>query len=497
MVRSSKTFLVPAGALILGCGLFGLASVHAQETKTPEEPANDQVQVAVQTGLPEESGSATEESTPRVSEGGGEPDDSGNERKHHDLLPGSTAPPTNLKFVRDHWTPWDPPDPESFPADSVLHIIARGETLWDLAELAFGDPYLWPQIWNQNRYILDSHWIYPGDPLLLPRRPTVVTQIMPRGQTGAPPMDPAPMRDDEEVEDDVEPIRAPLTAARWNVPTAAASGPTGRAPDEAHAPRVARKPMPLASETDIRCGGYIARKDTKPDYFIANQEEPGKVGLTEGDIIYLNRGRNNGHVEPGTEYSIIVRDGEVHHPVTNKRLGNYYKRLGTVTLVMEHEDTAIGRISMACGEIRTGYDLVSLEVTPVMVAKAPPFDRLDVLQSGKPTGYVVHTMDYVALAGTGHLVEIDLGYEDGLESGDFLTIYLPKRPYDSYMAHDYDFDWSGYRVRSPKIRKSNLKEYPPRIIGQMMVLTTEKRTSSAKIIHAIREVHIGTMVEVN
>ncbi len=255
--------------------------------------------------------------------------------------------------------------------------------------------------------------------------------------------------------------------------------------------------MPLASEIDIRCGGYIARKDTKPDYFIANQEEPGKVGLTEGDIIYLNRGRNNGHVKPGTEYSVIVRRGEVHHPVTNKRLGSYYKRLGTVTLVMEHEDTAIGKITMACGEIRTGYDLVPLQVTPIPSMQAPPFDRLDVLQSGKPTGYVVYTMDYVAVAGTGYIVEIDLGYEDGLESGDFLTIFLPKRPYIGYMDHEYDFDWGDFRVKSPKIRKSKLKEYPPRIIGQMMVLTTEKRTSTTKIIHAISEVQIGSMVEVN
>ncbi len=485
MIRSSKSFLLPAGALLLAWGILGPQPVLAQET----EGGAGEEQAIEETGEPQETAEAG-----ATAAAGSRSSDRGR-RERRPLLPGSTPPPTDLKWVRDHWTPWSPPDPESFPPDAVLHIIVPGDTLWDLAELAFGDPYLWPQIWNQNRYILDSHWIYPGDPLLVPRRPTVVTEVVPRGPEAAPPMAPAPIREDE-VEDEVEPIQAPLAAAAPETPVAP-DYPPERSPDDAHAPRVAQKPVPLAYEVDIRCSGYIARKEKKPDYFIANQEEESKVGLTQGDIIYLNRGRNNGHVEPGTEYSIVVRDGEVYHPITNKRLGVYYKRLGTVTMIMAHEDTAIARISMACDEIRTGYDLVPLQVTPITVTEIPPFDRLDVLQSGKPTGYVVHTMDYVKVAGTGYIVEIDLGYEDGLKAGDFLTIFLPNRPYDKFAQLRYEFDWGGYRVESPAQRKAKIREYPPKIIGQMIVLTTEKRTSTVKIIRAIREIEIGDMVEVH
>ena len=78
-------------------------------------------------------------------------------------------PPKDLKLVGDHWTAWDPPTPG---ADD--YIIQRGDTLWDLAQTWLDDPYLWPQIWDENRYITDSHWIYPGDPLVIPGRPTVV-----------------------------------------------------------------------------------------------------------------------------------------------------------------------------------------------------------------------------------------------------------------------------------------------------------------------------------
>ena len=31
-----------------------------------------------------------------------------------------------------------------------------------IAGQLFGDPYLWPQLWEANQYILDAHWIYRG-----------------------------------------------------------------------------------------------------------------------------------------------------------------------------------------------------------------------------------------------------------------------------------------------------------------------------------------------
>jgi len=90
---------------------------------------------------------------------------------------GPHFPPTEGKVVRGHWTPYEPPDPAAFPEDSRIHIIVVDDTLWDLAAEYLGDPWLWPQIWDQNRYVRDSHWIYPGDPLLIP--PVAVKVIAP------------------------------------------------------------------------------------------------------------------------------------------------------------------------------------------------------------------------------------------------------------------------------------------------------------------------------
>src|SRR5581483_9705383 len=79
----------------------------------------------------------------------------------------STHPPRELHKVGDHWTPYNPPDPSTYPANSKTYTIKAGDTLWALGKQFYGNSYLWPQLWEANTWITDAHWIYPGDVLLI------------------------------------------------------------------------------------------------------------------------------------------------------------------------------------------------------------------------------------------------------------------------------------------------------------------------------------------
>ncbi len=177
-------------------------------------------------------------------------------------VPAATKPPTHLKKVGDHWTPWDPPDPRP-----DAYIIQKGDTLWDLSEIWFEDPFLWPQIWDENRYILDSHWIYPGDPLVVPGRPMVVPDEGP-----LPVPDPTPP-----VSVEVEPPVVPEPPA----------------------------PPPLiaiATPSDLYCSGYIAQGKPDPQLWIAGRDLEREI-LGEGDVVFLNQGQNHG-VRAGDTFAV-------------------------------------------------------------------------------------------------------------------------------------------------------------------------------------------------
>jgi hypothetical protein len=46
--------------------------------------------------------------------------------------------------------------------------IVKGDTLWDISKRDLNDPFMWPSIWKENKWIANPHWIYPGQIIKIP-----------------------------------------------------------------------------------------------------------------------------------------------------------------------------------------------------------------------------------------------------------------------------------------------------------------------------------------
>jgi hypothetical protein len=359
------------------------------------------------------------------------------------------TPPTNLKKVGDHWTPWDPP-----AAGPEAYVIEKGDNFWNLAQEWLGDPYLWPQIWDENRYVLDSHWIYPGDPLVIPGMPTVVPA------EGPPPTEDLP----------TEPKATDQASGGYG------RDATGADVGDPEAEPMRPTPMPLlplADATDLYCSGHITPEHELSGLTLTSVASE-KYGVADGDVVYLNHGRD-WSLQPGDEFAVVRPTGQVAHPETGRLLGTYLKRLGKLRIMLVHDDSATAVIENACQDIEVGDDLLPWAEIPVPMARSmPDFDRWDIAPSGGATGTIVSTSDKFDLIGVGNVIHTDLGASSGVRPGDVLTLYRHNNA--ALPALD-------------RLQRLN--------IAQAVVLTVEPTTSTIKVTHSVQELFVGDQVEVS
>ncbi len=78
----------------------------------------------------------------------------------------------------------------------ATHTVVRDDTLWDLAQRYYSNPFEWRVIWNANRDVVeDPNWIYPAEVIVIPGLPGDAAQPVVQQ-----PVDPIPDDEPEMVE---------------------------------------------------------------------------------------------------------------------------------------------------------------------------------------------------------------------------------------------------------------------------------------------------------
>lgn len=368
----------------------------------------------------------------------------------------SSQPPRELHRVGDHWTPYNPPDPSSYPAGARTHEIKPGDTLWDLAQQYYNNAYLWPQLWEANTWITDAHWIYPGDVLLVEGEGAV-----PVAESGT----------ESGALTAVTP-RAAGTGEATNVFATAQEGGIAVARITTES-----RPLALGTESDIYCYGYIGDPNEPMPNVISSHENvdvkyvpranpPDPANATVGDLVYVTGGVETGLVA-GESYLLVLPTKTVVHPVSGRSLGRQYDYIGQIRILCIEDGRSRAIVTQACREIPIGARLKPIPQLPIPIARVPEPAQWCDPASGKAAGYIVDSRGWDLGLVEGNLVQIDLGRDEGIQPGDFLSVTRP----------------------------SERRDQPPMMLGQIGVLTTEARTATAIVLHARREMFIGDRVE--
>jgi hypothetical protein len=368
----------------------------------------------------------------------------------------TSQPPRELHRVGDHWTAYNPPDPATYPAGARTHAIASGDTLWALAQRYYGNAYLWPQLWESNTWITDAHWIYPGDVLLI------------EGEGGAGATTADATAGEAESGD-----RSATMAEGQN-----AFGAT-RTDDGFAVARYApvNNPVALGTEADVFCYGYIGDpNEPMPNYVQSHEDyeikylphatvdDPASAG--PGDLIYIHGDATTGLVA-GETYIAVQPAQMVVHPVTGEALGRQYDYVGQIRILCTESGFSRAIVTEACREINVGARLKPVPQLPIPIARIPDMPAWCDEPTGRMTGHIVDSRGWDLGLIEGTLVQVDLGREDALEPGDFLTVFRPSP-----------------RADQPRV-----------VLGEIGILTTQERTATGVIVAQRREMLIGDQVE--
>ena len=183
---------------------------------------------------------------------------------------------------------------------------------------------------------------------------------------------------------------------------------------------------------DVYCAGFVNPTRIAPSLtVVAARDALGRVMYGEGEYVYLSAGQNAG-VQVGQEYLVVRLATDPTHAQSFKgqrgiqrSIGKLYEDLGRVRVQVVKETTAIAQIVHACSSMRNGDILIPYEERPLPEFKpAAAFDPF-APPSGLEQATVVAGKDFPALIGTGHVIYINLGTNQGVKVGDYFRIFRP------------------------------------------------------------------------
>jgi hypothetical protein len=313
------------------------------------------------------------------------------------------------------------------------YVVQEGDTLWGIAGHFLNQPWLWPEIWQNNQQIKNPHLIYPGDELRL-------------------------------IYIDGKPY---ITRDKYGKKTIRLSPETR---SEILSKAIPTIPLDVISP-------YLSKN------LILNASEYNQLPYVVGvynrlsastyDLIYVQ-----GIAEDTSEtlFGIYRRGRAYRNPINNNEvLGYEAVYLGEGTLEKKGSPATI-YVNKSKAEILTKHRLIPLHKDRIIDANFTP-KASKVTRKGTIIGVLTSGMQPgVAMVGALDVVIIDVGLKDGAETGDVFNIST-----------------RGKIIKDPLNPLKAIK-LPNEENGNLMIFRAYNRISYAIVLDAYTDFRVGDVI---
>jgi len=346
------------------------------------------------------------------------------------------------------------PAPVGPEAAAGVYVVRPGDNLWFLSRQFLHNPFLWPRIWERNKFVINPNRIYPGDPLLIPGLAPAPPEALALPGALAP----------------VIPAPVPPPGGPPEPIAAAPAVPAEPSREPAPAPTlIAPPPAPILVVTrgQYFCLGFVHEGGPLGVGNILRPLRDSQI-IQPQDTVFLTLRRGTS-VQVGEVFQVVREETVVTHPRTGGGLGRLVRSKGLLQVTEIQERSIRAKVIYGCEDMTAGDTLLRYQETeiPALGAAVPTTVSAD--------GMIVHTdLDRVSV-GELHIVYIDLGLKAGIVPGDVFSIHR-----ETGLAAD-PRAWGTIRL-SPTLR------------GELAVVRVTERTATARVLRSDLDLRVGDRI---
>jgi hypothetical protein len=244
--------------------------------------------------------------------------------------------------------------------------------------------------------------------------------------------------------------------------------------------------IPAATQSEMDCSGFIAGAPVSTDRYILdgvdNDFHAPLHQFAPRDLVYL-RSRSGAGFAVGNEFSVVRSATELMRIKwyagqggSVRSLGSAYEDVGRVKVITVTPQGAVAEVTFACGAIRPGDIVVPYQAR--VIPQYTPAAQLDrfALPNGKLVGAITAGGYNAGVLGVGTIAYVNLGREDGVSPGQRFRIF---RIFREEVGEGI---WA-------------FPQTPRETLGELVILSTQERSSVAMVVSSMREITLGDGIE--